>query len=845
MSRNGNPRIDRGVLPAVFVVSFAVIAWQLGLMRCLLIARYHHFSFLVISCALLGFGASGTALTLMKGRLERHAGPVFMWGVLLFAISMPICFRVGEALPVSVQFSPVVLLPALGWWCAFWLLHLIPFFLAGMLIGLALITAGDRVNLVYACNLVGSAAGALGGIFFMAWVPPEGLVVPCSLLVLVSGLLLVPGASFRDGLAYSSSLLIAVALLVGAQVAGVERIFPLGIDQYKTLAHVQRLLTQGGAEESVSLYGRRGKIQIFSGPHFHTVLSLGPAVTPSRMDMVIRDGFHAGTIPIIDRDPEADFLRNMLSALPYKLIAPQKVLILGESGAIYVRLARLSAARSIVLVQPDENIILALRQHPTRPLDDPRVQVVRAEPRAFLDQNKDTFDIIQMAALEGFAPGSSGIGGLREDYLGTVEGFSRCLDALTERGLACVVRGIQDPPRDNIKIAATWIAAMERNHIPELGQCLLMARDELAFVTVAARSPLSPDLTAQFLRVCNEMSWDAEWFPAVRPEQTNRVHILPGPPGEEISWYNYAMTRLLSPEREGFLASWICNVRPAVDDQPFFHDFFRWASVDRPREAFGPLWPARAEMGFLVLVLALAWTGAVAAVLLPMPLLLSRRHRAAMRPGLTFWVTVYFGALGTGFMFLEMSLIQMFTRFLGDPILAAALVVAGFLFFAGVGSAIQPRLTSRIPAGILLVAVVIAGVVVCYSFLLPVVFQATAMTSETWKVIWGLVLLAPPAILMGNPFPWGLSVLHRRTPESVPFAWAVNGFTSVTATSLAVILAMAYGFKTLLGVSAFVYVLAGLASARFERSPRPAGRLRIDNGPSNERQDAGPTVRGH
>jgi hypothetical protein len=47
----------RGLLSAVFFISFAAIGWQPGLMRALLISRYHHFSFPVISCALLGFVA--------------------------------------------------------------------------------------------------------------------------------------------------------------------------------------------------------------------------------------------------------------------------------------------------------------------------------------------------------------------------------------------------------------------------------------------------------------------------------------------------------------------------------------------------------------------------------------------------------------------------------------------------------------------------------------------------------------------------------------------------------------------------------------------------------------------
>ena len=59
---------------AVFLLSAGVIALELALMRCLSIARWHHFSYLVISTALLGFGASGTLLTFAGRWLRRRFG---------------------------------------------------------------------------------------------------------------------------------------------------------------------------------------------------------------------------------------------------------------------------------------------------------------------------------------------------------------------------------------------------------------------------------------------------------------------------------------------------------------------------------------------------------------------------------------------------------------------------------------------------------------------------------------------------------------------------------------------------------------------------------------------------
>lgn len=797
------------MLPVVFFLSFATIGWQLVLMRCLLIARYHHFSFLVISCALLGFGAGGTILCLGRSWFSERLDPVFRWGTLLFALSMPICFRLGELLPLSVYFPPADVLAALKWWFLFWLIHIIPFLLAGILIGLALMAGGPNIHRVYAANLAGSAAGALGGIWLLEHWPANEAVVPLSVVVLLSGFFLVRCQGIKKTWINGSCILVAGLLLGGTQFFPTDKIFPLNVDQYKPLAYVQRLVDQGSAKKKASFCSLRGKIDLFSSPSFHTLMSLNSSEPPPPMDLLLQDGFQVGSIPCISGPDQARFLESTLSALPYKLVRPHRVLILGDAGGIYVWLARLSSAQSIVTVQPDKNIVRVLKSHPSRVLDDPRVTVVVADLRTFLDQTNATFDIIHLAALEGFAPGSGGIGGLREDYLATVEGFERCLALLGPSGMAGVVRGIQDPPRDNLKIAATWIEALERRNADNPSEHLLMARDELNLTTLAARNPLNPETSRKFQETCRSMSWDSEWFPGIRPEETNRVHTLPGPDGRRFSWYFDSVNKLLSDKRDELYRDWIAQIRPATDNQPFFHDFFRWKSISKLREVFGPLWPTRAEMGFLVLIISLIWTAGIAALLLPPAVFLLRRAGDAPAVGLIEWAVVFFAALGTGFMFLEMTFIQIFTRFLGDPIVAAGTVFGGFLFFAGSGSMVQPRVTGSLPGGILLVALSIALIIVVDFAVFPLIFETAAGLTAFWKTLVSLFLMAPLAFLMGMPFPWGLSVLQQRGQGAVPLAWAVNGFASVVSTSGAVLLSMAYGFSVLLGLAASIYAFAG------------------------------------
>ncbi|MBI5252113.1 MAG: hypothetical protein HY912_21675 [Desulfomonile tiedjei] len=803
---------DRLLLPAVFFISFAAVGWQLALMRCLLISRYHHFSFLVISCALLGFGAGGTVLTLAGPWLQKRQDSAFRWGTLLFAVSLPACFRVGELLPLSVYFPPVALGPTLAWWFLFWLIHCVPFLLAGLLIGLALMSSKETVSTIYASNLAGSAAGALGSIALLAFVPANGLVNVLSAVVILSGFFPVLTAIKKNGL-YTISLILAGLLTVTSFLFDVDKIFPLNTDQYKPLAYVERLEAQGNAERIASRYGPRGRIDLYSSSSFHSLLSLSSREAPPPMDMLLVDGFQAGSVLRVKNPAQARFLGSTLSALPYKLLQrPDRVLILGETDGLHIWAARLTAAHRIVVVQPDSNIIDVLREHESSVLQDKRIAIMEEEPRAFLDGPGENFQVIQLAGLQGFSAGSGGIGGLRENYIATVEGYGRCLAHLSDNGIACLVRGIQDPERDNLKIAATWLEALQKAGASNPENHLLSARDELSLVTLVGKSEFPPEAVRIFRKTAKENSWDVEWFPGVRPEDTNRVHVLPGPEGTSISWYHYGLRKLLSPEREAFYEKWICNIRPATDNSPFFYDFFKWRSISVLAAAFGPLWPARAEMGFLLLLVALVWTITFAAVLLPAPVILLRRSQERPTGAFISVLALYFAGLGTGFMFLEMSFIQIFTRFFGDSVIAAAIVVGSFLFFAGLGSISCPFLTRRLPGGVLTVAAAIAFLVLIESTLFAVIFKASASVSGFPKYILGIGLMAPLAFLMGIPFPWGLTAVHDSAQRAVPLAWAINGFASVISASAAVLVAMVFGFYVLLGLAAVMYLGAGLLS---------------------------------
>jgi hypothetical protein len=174
----------------------------------------------------------------------------------------------------------------------------------------------------------------------------------------------------------------------------------------------------------------------------------------------------------------------------------------------------------------------------------------------------------------------------------------------------------------------------------------------------------------------------------------------------------------------------------------------------------------------------------------------------------------YFALLGLSFMFVEIACIQRFMLFLGHPLYAVAVVLAGFLLFAGLGSRWSGRLAVAPERAVRGAAAVVAAAVLGYAFLLPMAFSALAGLADPARITVSLLLIAPPALAMGMPFPLGLRRLAEAAPEFIPWAWAVNASVSVVAAVLASLLAVHLGFTAVLLLALFGYLAAAACFPR-------------------------------
>ncbi|MFH1746605.1 MAG: hypothetical protein ABIG44_06105 [Planctomycetota bacterium] len=811
--RSALPRV---ALLSVLLISTALISYEIVLMRRLLLERWHHFGYLVISAALLGFGASGTLLALLERVVRRQPRQLLWWSAAGLAAALIVLPRVAGLLPVTARFIPDDLWRQVGWWSLYWAAVAIPFLLGALHLGGALLTAGSRVGRVYAVSLFGSAIGALAGALLVARFPIEFGLWPSLVLALLATALLAAGhrVHFRATA--------AIVLIAGAVLLEIWQPLVPVYDEYKYAAFVQRLVRQGSARRIADAADPHGYVEIYESALFHDLPFLSLSERPPAMYNILINGDAAGSVFRIADVSQARAMDRTLMAFPYAITRSRpRVLLIGEVGGTNVWLARRQHAEHTIVIQPNTALMSLLRgplaESVGHVLDQRDVTVINQDSRAFLTRTMVPFDLIQIVSLEGLGVGSAGMRGLAEDHLVTVEGLAACLHKLRPEGMLAVCRGIQTPQRENVRLLATLIEALESLGVEDPGQHVIQVRDYLGVCTLALKSPLDPERRASLRAAIEEFGLTPIWYEGLPPEELNQPDEMDGPPQQAGDWLHHAASELLSSRRAEFYQTWLTNVRPPRDDAPFFWDFYRGAALPVLRAAYGDLWLTRAELGRLFLYSSLFIAGVAAFVLILLPLSLVRLRARFEKAdsghtlGLTIATVVYFAAIGLGFMSVEMALISRAIRIWGDPVIASAAVIGGLLVLSGLGSLIgaAPETQRRLGrAGGWLAPAVVAGLAMLLVGLWQVPVGTPGLTGTVILFSLAAVILG---ICMGVPLPVAIAALDRRNAGLVPWAWGVNGVASVIGTSLALVLAMSYGYRGVVVLAAGLYALAAVA----------------------------------
>ena len=82
---------------SIALLSASIIAFQLVLIQVLSVIQWYHFAYMVISVAMLGFGAAGTTLALAGRRLTMHAESLLPLLMMVTSIAMAILVSILQS----------------------------------------------------------------------------------------------------------------------------------------------------------------------------------------------------------------------------------------------------------------------------------------------------------------------------------------------------------------------------------------------------------------------------------------------------------------------------------------------------------------------------------------------------------------------------------------------------------------------------------------------------------------------------------------------------------------------------------------------------------------------------
>ena len=783
----------RRALAGVALLSAGILLTEVTLSRVFAVVQFHHFGFLLISLALLGFGASGSLLAVAPALASRRLWPAYALG---FALAS----SVGYLFVVWVPFDSYRIAwdGAQTWLLAANLLALaVPFAMAGLLLGAMFSRSPADAGATYGANLLGSAVGAFGAPITIATIGAEHAVPAAAALGACAAITLAGRRSIVTVLGG-----VVTIALVGLPIAS-PGLFEARPSPYKRLSQL-RLDPDTRVLATREDAGTRVDVVASGTIHSAPGLSLAYAGDLPRQIGFLIDGDALLPVPEAHGFP-AELGGAVPAAVAHSIRSGARTLLLGSGGGFPALAALANGAREVTVVEPSALVVEVL----SRELrawaglaDDPRVELVHDEIRTFAARSGGDFDVVELSLTDAYRPVSSGAYSLTETYALTTDAFTAYLDLVEPNGVLVVTRWLQTPPSEEIRTLAMIGAALGDR---PLAEHVVVFRTFQTATFLVKPTPFTDGETNSLLGEIERLRYDLVLAPRIPPDLVNRFAVVERPVFHEL-----AVDLATTADRGAFFAASVFDIAPPTDDRPFFFHFFRWAQTPDVLENLGRRWQPFGGSGYFVLLALLTFAAVAAIVFVVVPVALARRLRRSLAElGLSHAARTlaYFTALGLAFLLVEIALVQRAILVLGRPALAFAVVVGAVLLASGVGSLASARLPWRLSivgAATLAALAALGGDAVAHVMLpqpLPI------------RLLGVSAMVAPLAVCMGVPFARGIVAL-RESPGVVPWAWAANGSASVIAGVLAVVVSLSFGLAAVLWLGAAFYVVALLTRPR-------------------------------
>jgi len=789
-----------GLLP-LFLVSAGATGIETALTRYFALSKYSEYGYWVISIVMVGLALSGVVMALGRGWALRHGQAILRALPLLMLIAGGLGYRFVTQNP----FNPLLLQNSATWtsqlgYIGLYYLALLPFFfLIGAFISLSFMLNEDRIGRVYAADLIGAGGGA-GLVLLLSFYLSPFRLVPALLLPVGLAALCVRRPPLV--LAAVPVLFAVEAVLIfddQATISETKGIYaPLHTMGSRVLAEVA---SPRGLYDLLDDFTERADVDVSNDAGLMNLPG------PPRTYGLYRDGTRIAALPS-SPDFKAAYSPALLGALPYQLLPRARVLLIGSGGGFRVREALALGAASVDALEPDPVIRRAVLRGlggSTALPPDPRVRLLDAGPLA-LTRLHTRYDLIDISSdfLDQAEANEAAF---------TAEAIADDYRMLAPGGMISIPVSIRDFPSYALRVMNTVRAALGEDGVNDPAAHIAVYRSAWNVRILVSPEPWRGQRIKTLLKFCDDRSFDVVYYQGFDyiAARDNIYNDLP-----PVSFASGEVDNSISPndalanEAAVLMAGGTppsaadFDLRPIRIDRPAYYSLLRLSHLGTVLSRLEIL--PQPEIAQLVNVAVLVQAALLAALVLCVPLFAKKppaRARLKITP-----LVVGFSALGLGFLFIEIVLIDRASLYLNDRTLGFALVLTAMLVFSGLGSLAAERAPR---SGLALIASLVALCCVALALGEQHVLLATAGWPLYARVCLLLAVIAPLSLLLGMPFPLLLSRGGVAGSWFLPWAWGLNGAMSVVATPLANLLALQIGFKAVLLCAAMMYIVCVVA----------------------------------
>ncbi len=784
-------------LVAAFVVGFVGLSLEIAYTRVISFKIFYYYTYFVIGLALLGLGAASSALALSR-RLQsvdtlvlvRRAAPI---AGLIGALAYVVVARIGtdtnliwagtrgEALGQLVRLLIIsISLTAV-------------FFGFGLVLARLIVAEAHEVRRLYFWDLFGAALGCLTAVPLQLTIGPPAMILSANVALVILGLVITSRTARRIGPRAITIAVVAVGATLLASTVDVRT------DDTKTL--------------------RDG--DVVAGGDWGAVFRVD-AVEFGDLHVLHHDGLWGSSIWRFDQNDPSTFSRfdNDSRQIPFAALGrdPERILIIGAAGGNEIQAALTYVGDTVQIDAVELNPVTVgllegeFADYSGNLTTRPNVDYIQGDGRTFLARTDNLYDMVWFVAPDSYAASNAATAGafvLSESYLYTEQMIVEAYDHLTPEGMVVTQFGDFDfdtRPTRTARYLVTAREALEGEQSDFADQTALLVNrgtDDLErFSTMLLFK--SPPEDAASDRILESLTRVPATEPLHLPDGSLTgggitTDLIVGSPADVeaiVDGYNY-------------------DISSIDDNRPFFWHFSPFEDVltDWTR-SFEDTEIAIGER--LLVVLILIGT-LVAAAFLWLPFLLTRRRGNALgRVEGRGRLFLYFAAIGLGFMFVEISMIQRFSLLLGYPTLSLSVSLFTLLLATAIGARFSGRVGNNPRVGLPASVAALFAVTILYLVISDPITDVALAWTEPLRIALVFVMLLPVGIALGVFLPAGIDRATSLTAGSnegnrdrfVAWCWAVNGFFSVIGSSVTTVASMTFGFDRTVMIGLALYVVA-------------------------------------